>query len=111
MARKVSTKFKSLRNVLLPKLGAIWHGTDEQFVEFVVQAIPQMPEQVRDAMQRFYGDGGTQYRNPNTGKTESTDSRFYLHLVHGRGILATMIRLAQNDMRPLELLEDIYGSN
>lgn len=105
---KTGTRITRLRTKELPKQGAKWRGTSEEFYEFLVQSINQMPPLVKDAMTRHYISGDTQTLKEN-GRPAQTDSRYYLLLTQGRSILATMINLAQNDKRPLKTLEIIYG--
>lgn len=98
----------SLRTEYLPKLDAYWRGTPEEFTEFLIRTIDQMPEQVRVAMKRYYLLGETQRLNPLTGRPEREDGRYRALLSQGRGILATLIRVANNDQRPMKLLEKVY---
>lgn len=110
MAQWGSTKrVKGLKNNLLPKLGAKWRGTDEEFLSFLIWSIEQMPDHVQGAMKRHYVTGGTQFKNPETGRPTPTDSRYYLLLKEGRSILASQIRDAQQGFKVYRLLERIYA--
>lgn len=102
-------RIKGLRDNLLPKLGAKWRGTDEDFLSFLIWSIDQMPAQVQDVMRRHYVNGGTQHKNPVTGRPATPDSRYYLLLSEGRSILASQIRDAQGGFKVSRFLEQIYG--
>lgn len=102
-------RVKGLRDVILPKLGAKWRGTHEEFLSFLIWSIEQMPEQVRDAMKRHYVTGETQRKNPDTGRPDTADSRYYLRLSEGRSILASQIREAQQGFKVTRLLESVYA--
>lgn len=102
-------RVKGLKNVLLPKLGAIWRGTDAEFMSFIIWSIEQMPEQVNSAMHRHYVSGETQVKNPTTGRPTAADSRYYLHLSEGRSILASQLMDAQRGFKVMKLLERVYG--
>lgn len=102
-------RVQGLKNVLLPKLGAKWRGTDEEFLSFLIWSIERMPSQVRDAMERHYVTGGTQFKNPTTGRPATTDSRYYLLLSEGRSILASQIIDAQKGFKVMKLLESVYA--
>lgn len=102
-------RVKGLRMQLLPKLGARWRGTDEEFLSFLIWSIERMPPQVRNAMERHYVTGGTQIKNPSTGRPATTDSRYYLLLSEGRSILASQLIDAQKGFKVMRLLESVYA--
>lgn len=98
-----------LRDFWLKKNGIKWHGTEEQFLEVLLRAIDCMPPEVADAMRRYYIDGGTQYRSETTGRPQTQDSQFYHFLDQGRVVLASLVKIAQEDSHIYEILGGIYG--
>jgi hypothetical protein len=108
MAYSTGVRVTKLRTKDLPKLGAKWRGSSEEFTEFLLNVIPKMPASVAAAMQRYYVDGESQ-RLTTYGRPETADSRYYLFLLQGRSILATMVNVAQSDQKSFRMLEEIYG--
>lgn len=102
-------RVKGLRDVLLPKMGAKWRGTHDEFLSFLIWSIEQMPEQVNDVMKRHYVTGETQRKNITTGRPETSDSSYYIRLSEGRSILASQIIEAQRGFKVTRLLERVYG--
>lgn len=93
MAWGIDYRLKHLRR-LLAQSGAIFPGHPEdmvEFVEFVINAIPKMPEDIQGVMRRYYIFGDTQMRSEDTGLPDPKDSRFYQQLATGRACLITLI--------------------
>lgn len=105
----VTGRINNLRYSMLPKDGAIWRGTDAQFIEFVHRSIEQMPDPIGEVMKRYYIEGDTPERDESTGRRLRHDKSFYLHLAAGRKALAFRILEAQNAPKLTTLIGGIYG--
>lgn len=106
---RTSTRVEDLIEKYLPTRGAIWRGTVPEFVEFLMQLIPQMPEPVSSVMQRHYIEGDTQRMN-EFGRPDKDDQRYYQILMTGKDAVVMRIREAQSEPRISKLLERVYGN-
>lgn len=102
-------RIRMLKDTILPKSGVYWKGDTVSFVEFLIKAIQQMPDDVRDAMERHYITGGTREKD-EFGRPRKRDSMYYHLTMQGRKALVTVLRFAQHDPETVEELGARYGT-
>lgn len=96
-------------NSLLRQSGVDWQGNNAALIEVLTRTINQMPDEVRDAMRRHYLEGGEQHKDPETGRSLTSDSRYYQRLAEGRTAFITILKSYRNDGEIFRRLERIYG--
>lgn len=98
-------KFQSI----LEAQGNPWAGSQVEFVEFLIMAIPTIPDQeTRCAMERFYLQGEGQ-RKGDDRRPAREDGRFYQKTSEGRTAISMLLAHIPVNTQVVDYIRRIYG--
>jgi len=101
-------RIKTFLDILETKDNVKWNGSATQFVDFLHKAIPYLPYEIQEPMDRFYLKGQGRTRNQVTGLHDKEDALFYQRVKSGRAAISFFVKLVHGDP---ETAMELIGEN
>lgn len=105
MSWNLSKRYHHLRKILALN-GALWRGSDSEFIEYIHRSIPYLDYYLRDTADQYYIKGNSRPRNEN-GLFTKDSALFYQYLRTIRSCFSHSIKMVNGDAKlALSLLKE-----